>query len=86
MEKKYFYPSNGTEGDSFCAKFCEVCYRGKKCSILFNSIIGNKPTQWYYDDENVPCCSEFRRYAKPFFRHNKFKMKGPNLFDFDYSD
>jgi len=60
-----FYPSNGTDGDSFMEKFCYNCTkdtggRGGKtyCSIVTGALIGKKPKQWIYQD-GKPTCTSF---------------------------
>lgn len=61
MEK--YRPSNGTEGDSFIATYCEKCiyYQdGVGCPILFATMLYDKddtayPPYWVETDEGPEC-------------------------------
>lgn len=57
---KYYYPSNGTEGEGFMYKFCDKCYKYNSCTILTGSLIGKQPKQWIWDDDtDMPICTSF---------------------------
>lgn len=77
MEKKKYYPSNGTEGEIFISHFCMNCIHekwlhtqvdsDKKCEILSNTMIYNKqdkeyPSEWTYDDAGNPTCTAFVKW------------------------
>lgn len=56
---KNYMPSNGTEGDIFFDNYCYKCYKEKQCTILTNSLMGKRPKQWIYDENNNPTCTSF---------------------------
>lgn len=67
--KPYPYrPSNGTEGDYFQSRWCELCVRDdgadRICNILGNVLfhdVGDAeyPTEWTHDAEGQPMCAAF---------------------------
>jgi hypothetical protein len=66
---KKYVPSNGTEGYSFIERYCENCIHekfchtqndeDKKCDILTNSLIGDDPEEWQYDEKDEPICTSY---------------------------
>ena len=63
IEKRY-RPSNGNEGMSFMAKFCEKCIFQSDCEIHLDTMSFDKkddqyPKEWTYDNENNPICIKF---------------------------
>lgn len=77
MEAKKYRPSNGSEGDWFCDKFCMNCIHGKyehtgnidddPCEILSNSLIHDitepgYPKEWIYDLNGKPTCTSFEKF------------------------
>jgi hypothetical protein len=76
-----YRPSNGTEGDSFMAAFCERCMKFSHCKILARSMAfriddPEYPTQWIRDDEGARCTSFQARGARRMRRQNPRKAIG----------
>ena len=75
MKEKY-QPSNGTEGMCFTDKFCDQCLHQnpnpeavplKNCdifcrSLCFSATDPEYPSEWTYDDEGKPTCTEFVKW------------------------
>ena len=69
MAKPYM-PSNGTEGAAFIARFCDRCIRqhpnpdkSPQCDeILLQSMIGNQPKEWVYNEQGQPLCTAFKAW------------------------
>ena len=65
-----YLPSNGSEGIWFCDKFCDNCIHQHpdpdnklQCDdILLQSLIGNQPKEWIYDNEGKPTCTAFVKF------------------------
>lgn len=58
-----YRPSNGTEGDSFEARWCQRCARedvdaGDLCDIHGNALFGEQPDEWVYES-GQPVCKAF---------------------------
>lgn len=77
MENKKYRPSNGSEGDWFCDKFCRNCINGKyehtmdiddnpceilTASFLFDIYEKEYPKEWVYDSESKPSCTAFVKF------------------------
>ena len=65
-----YRPSNGTEGEVFCNKFCARCEEEETCHIpsqarAFDTREPEYPKQWVYDAENKPTCTSFSLYTIP---------------------
>ncbi len=66
-----YRPSNGSEGDSFMAMFCERCSKDSEenpCDILGRSMCFSEedpeyPTEWTYSEDG-PVCTAFVDRAK----------------------
>ena len=66
-----YRPSNGSEGESFHAQFCDRCSRdkfdgdgGESCPILLRAIAHgvdhpDYPAEWTYDSAGRPTCTAF---------------------------
>mgnify|MGYP001597112861 CR=1 FL=1 len=72
--KRYYVPSNGTEGCGFTDHYCANCIHEKfmhtnnhgdtQCEILNNSFL-NWPQpieEWVYDENNKPICTNFKKW------------------------
>jgi len=60
-----FFPSNGEEGAAFGETFCENCILEDPesdlwCRIRSDALLGSKPSAWVYDQDGVPCCTEWK--------------------------
>ena len=85
-EIKYYFPSNGTEGECFIATWCENCrkdtgLRGGKvfCSIFNKSLTCEQSViikQWIINDKGEPECTSFVDYREK--RTVKKSRKQPN--------
>lgn len=71
MEK--YRPSNGSEGESFMAQFCERCihedWEEKNCPIIGLTMAywedePEYPSEWTYDKEGKPTCTKFELAMK----------------------
>ena len=78
MQPQNYYPSNSTDGDYFYSLNCANCCKKSNCSIYNRSLIGIKPTQWIYDNENKPICTSLSK-SKPVAK-NTTKNDLPTLF------
>ena len=71
-----YRPSNGSEGDDFCARFCDRCEKDREwrekgmrpCPILgatLNLAIGEPgyPPEWIYGADGKPTCTAFEKEA-----------------------
>lgn len=79
-----YRPSNGTEGMSFMAAFCDQCAVRGICRILPRTMGHNVddpeyPEQWTYDAEGDPTCTSFTDGTGP--RRRKPCKKTADLFD-----
>ena len=84
-ETKYYFPSNGTEGMSFIATWCEKCRKDPAmrnaesntyCSILTRSMTECKRVkQWVYIN-GVATCTSFVHYQSK--RQPKKSKSKPN--------
>lgn len=85
MSKPY-RPSNGTEGASFSARFCDRCAKLNLfggCKILLNAEIYDiddkrYPKQWVYDPK--PTCTAFAETLKRKPRRHKPSTDQGKLF------
>ena len=67
LEGQPYMPSNGTEGMHFTSKFCDNCKfqhpdpdKQPQCNdILLESLIGNQPKEWVWDNLGFPTCTKF---------------------------
>ena len=65
-----YRPSNGTEGMSFMAEFCDQCAVRGICRILpkvmaLHTDDPEYPEQWTYDAEGYPTCASFTESSGP---------------------
>mgnify|MGYP001592527605 FL=1 len=67
ISRKY-RPSNGSEGDRFTEKFCEICAKDVdySCTILARTMVygcedKQYPNEWTYDAEGKPVCTAFEK-------------------------
>jgi len=63
---KKYRPTNGTEGMSFCEKFCENCIFENDCDIIFLSMSfdvedDHYPKELQYDKNGEPICINFKK-------------------------
>jgi hypothetical protein len=68
MAGKLFRPSNGTEGEMFCATWCEQCskYSEGECHVFCATLwLGTEdqryPREWTYGDDGQPKCTAFEQ-------------------------
>lgn len=65
---KPYRPSNGTEGDMFFCKYCELCTKNKDhegCKIqlmtmAFDIDEPDYPKQWVHDKDGYAVCTAFQ--------------------------
>ena len=74
MFMKKYQPSNGSEGDWFCHKFCFNCIHcdpdpegEKQCDILYRSLCYSVdepeyPKEWCYDEDGKPHCTDWVKW------------------------
>jgi hypothetical protein len=80
MEAENYFPSNGTEGMEFIAKYCDNCYKEKYCIILTNSMIGKEPKQWIYDKNGNPYCTSQKTERSKRNKNKNLLKRLPKLF------
>lgn len=56
-----YYPSNSTEGDYFYNLNCAHCYKKSSCSIWNRAMIGIKPKQWVFGEDDKPICTSLSK-------------------------
>jgi hypothetical protein len=65
--KKYYKPSNGSEGSAFTKRFCDRCKKMNPDSekdpqcwdIFYQSLISDRVEEWIYNEEGHPICTAF---------------------------
>lgn len=78
MKNQNYYPSNSTEGDYFYNLNCANCYKKSNCSIYTSAIIGIKPKQWVFGEDNKPTCTSLSKQRPK--AKNPAKNDLPKLF------
>jgi hypothetical protein len=73
-----YYPSNSSDGDYFYNLNCANCHKKSNCSILNRAMIGIKPKQWVFSEDNKPICTSLSK-QKPAAK-NATKNDLPRLF------
>lgn len=93
MELRLWRPSNGSQGDSFMANFCEKCRNDTPdhpCRILtatmaFNINDPEYPKEWCYVDDR-PTCTAFVDKSIPIVRRRRDAEGQTHLFPTESTD